>query len=163
MDRFLLFSRQFVNNGNECDNFNGNNNFDNNNCNSRWSSWGRWVFLAAVIIFFLIVAVGFACLNSRRRRRSGLSPRYGTGWAAGKTPIGHSAPQYNQNYGNENGVPPYSAPPPVYGQNTGNTFNSNEGYYGSGQETGIELQPPQQVYGAQAYAPPTGAPPRTKN
>lgn len=91
-----------------------------------------------------------------------MAPRYGTGWAAGKTPFGHNAPQYNNNAQNNGAAPPYTAPPPVYGQNTGNTFNSNDGYYG--QQTGVELQQPQNVYtqaprAETGYAPPPGAPP----
>lgn len=124
-----------------------------------WGNWGRWVFLGAVVIFVVLIALALSCVNARRRRRAGLNPRYGTGWTAGKTPVGHAAPQYN-NYNQGGGAPPYNAPPPVYGQNTGNTFNSNDGYYG--QQTGVELQQPQQVHqqpAYQEYAPPAGPPP----
>lgn len=73
--------------------------------------------------------------------------------------MGHNAPQYT-NY-NPPPAPPYTAAPPVYGQNTGNTFNREDGYYG--QQTGIELQEPQHVYqqpgGSNGYAPPPGPPP----
>jgi len=75
--------------------------------------------------------------------------------------MGHNAPQYN-NYGHQQAAPPYTAaPPPVYGQNTGTTFNTGDGYYG--QQTGIELQEPQHVYqggsGSNGYAAPAGPPP----
>lgn len=111
------------------------------------------------------------CFNNRRRRRRGAQPLYGTGWIPGSKP-----PQHNNNggyYSNQpyNGgaaaAPPYS--PPIGNQQTGNTFNSNDGYYGQnqygqhnynpygGQQNGIELQPPQNV-----YQPPHGPPPGGK-
>jgi len=130
------------------------NEFDDN-CNDDWNSWGRWVFFGLFVVGFILVAVGFACLNSRRRRRNGLAPRYGTGWAAngfgrnrwggGGDGYGQAAPPYNQNA------------PPVYAQQTGNTFNSNDGYYG--QQNGIPLQEPQHSYQPNGNT----APARTKN
>ncbi|KAJ8064145.1 hypothetical protein OCU04_006499 [Sclerotinia nivalis] len=101
------------------------------------------------------------CLNSRRRRRQGIQPMYGTGWMAKPPPYGH----YN-----------YGPPPPIYTQNgpippqqTGNTFNSNDGYYGHhgqhgqhGQQDGIELQQPPNAYtrgGEDVYEAPMGPPP----
>jgi len=150
-------------NNNNCNNDNINNDGNNNGCfDDNWGNWGRWILLVIVIVFFVFVALSFSCINSRRRRRAGLHPRYGTGWAAGKTPMGHNAPQYT-NYDNGGAAPAYNAPPPVYGQQTGNTFNSNDGYYG--QQTGIELQQPQQAHQQPpyqepaGYAPPTGPPP----
>jgi len=136
---------------------------------SSWNSWGRWVALVGVVIFFLFLALSFSCINSRRRRRRGLMPVYGTGWLAGKTPMGHNGPAYtgynnqagfNNGYNQDIPVPAYS--PPVNQQYTGNTFNSNDGYYG--QNTGIELQPPKHSYqpqrgGDPVYNAPSGAPP----
>jgi hypothetical protein len=103
-----------------------------------------------------------SCFNSRRRRRHGLAPYYGTGWAAGKYNTGVP----NNGYGGNaytNPAPPYS--PPVQNQYTGNNFNSNEGYYG--QQSGIELQQPQGVYnpvrgGENVYNAPPGPPPNKK-
>lgn len=95
-----------------------------------------------------------------------MNPRYGTGWLAGKTPEGHNGPQYTNNsyYGGNYAqpAPPYVAPAPQYTQATGNTYNSNEGYYG--QESGVELQTPQHAYvpqrgGDAVYAAPEGPPP----
>jgi len=135
--------------------------------NSAWNNWGRWVALVAILVFVVLVLIAVSCVNSRRRRARGLPPRYGTGWLAGKTPVGHNAPQYNGYYaGQQNGyngagpAPPYS--PPVNQQNTGNTFNNNDGYYG--QQTGIELQQPQSAYAPQrggdpVYDSPQGPPP----
>lgn len=94
---------------------------------------------------------------------------YGTGWVP--TP-GYKPPTNQQNnYGPA--APPYS--PPIAGQNTGNTFNSNDGYYGQqqyghnpygGQQSGVELQPPQNAYhggnargGDNVYEAPYGPPP----
>jgi hypothetical protein len=57
-------------------------------------------------------------------------------------------------------APPYS--PPLNNQYTGNTFNSNDGYYG--QQSGIELQPPKNAYaprgGDPVYESPEGPPPK---
>jgi len=146
-------------------------------CNySRWDSWGRWVALAVIVGVVLLVAFAFSCFNTRRRRRQGIAPMYGTGWMAGKPPVGQQSGYYNSNqpynggqpYGNP--APPYS--PPIGNQATGNTFNSNEGYYGNhtngyaGQQSGIELQQPQNIYapnrsigGEPVYEAPQGPPP----
>lgn len=68
-----------------------------------------------------------------------------------------------QGYNNEMYPPPnnagYQPPPPVYGQQpqyTGNTFNSNEGYYG-GHQNGVQY--PQNTYQREVYTPPAGPPP----
>jgi len=135
---------------------------------SPWNSWGRWVALVCIIVFVLLLAFVFSCINARRRRRRGLPPRYGTGFLAGKTPPGHNRPQYTGYDGGQTGpynggapAPPYS--PPVENNYTGNTFNSNDGYYG--QQSGIELQPPQSAYqpprgGDPVYEAPQGPPPK---
>jgi len=105
------------------------------------------------------------CYNNRRRRRMGAQPMYGTGWIPGSKPPQYG--QHNQNYyPNQpyNGgapAPPYSAPP-VGNQNTGTTFNPNDGYYGG--HNNIEMQPPQSTYqpqrgGDPVYEAPMGPPP----
>lgn len=97
---------------------------------------------------------------------------YGTGWVPG-----HANIKPNEGYNNP--APPYSAQP-VNNQQTGNTYNSNEGYYGQGvgnnqqsygyapnngyggQQNGVELQQPQQSYqrgGENVYSAPSGPPP----
>jgi len=133
------------------------------NCNSSyencyyspWNSWGRWVALVCIIAFVLFIAVVFSCINNKRRRQRGMQPRYGTGWMGGKTPVGQ--PSYGNGYQNGPAAPPYQPP-----QHTGNTFNSNDGYYG-GQQSGIELQHPQNTYqgnrNENVYNAPPGAPP----
>jgi hypothetical protein len=104
------------------------------------------------------------CYNTRRRRQRGQSPMYGTGWMPGHKPAGNQPGYYN----NGAAAPPYS--PPVDNQYTGNTFNSNEGYYGNAynngygaQQGGIELQQPQHSYqprgGDPVYEAPQGPPP----
>jgi len=137
------------------------------NCYSRWNTWGRWVALAVVVIAFILLAFLFSCYNSRRRRRRGMAPMYGTGWMGGnwgnKPPVG-------QQYGAGGGYypnPPYggAAPPyepPLPNQATGTTFNSNDGYYG---HNAYELQQPQSSYqpqrgGDPVYNAPTGPPPK---
>lgn len=136
--------------------------------NSRWNDWGRWVALAVIVILVLIAAFLFSCINNRRRRRRGAPPMYGTGWVPGAN--------YKPNEAYTNPAPPYT-PSPMPNQATGNTFNSNEGYYGNshnqqayggnpygGQQSGVELQTPQHSYqrdapGQNVYAPPSGPPP----
>lgn len=106
--------------------------------------------------------MAFRCFNNRRRRRMGAPPMYGTGWmpAPGQQKYNHNSGQYGAP------APPYSAQP-MGNQATGTTFNSNDGYYGHGQQAygqqgGIELQQPQNVYAQpqrEVYEPPTGPPP----
>lgn len=152
---------------------NNNNNINGNNdeycdfygCYSSWDSWGRWVTFVLIVIAILLLAFVFSCITSRRRRRRGMQPMYGTGWMASKPPVGQQYGNANNYYSNEpyHGgaqAPPYS--PPVNNQHTGNTFNSNDGYYG--QQSGIELQTPQSAYqpqrgGDPVYDPPQGPPP----
>jgi len=139
--------------------------------NSGWSVWGRWVALGVIIACVVLIAFLFSCFNSRRRRRRGLAPMYGTGWMTGKPPVGQqSSGYYTHEPYNGGAAPPYS--PPIGNQATGNTFNSNEGYYGNhggygygGQQGGIELQQPTSSYqpqrgGDPVYEAPQGPPPR---
>ncbi|RFU26351.1 hypothetical protein B7463_g9981, partial [Scytalidium lignicola] len=153
-----LARRQFRNN---CD-FN-----DDYYCNSRWHRWGRWVALAVIIIAALFFAFLFSCITARHRRRRNLQPFYGTGWMA-KPPAYDNSQNYNPQtggYGYGGGGP--SAPPytqhPIPGQQTGSTFNTNQGYYGN--HGGYEMQPPQNAYyqdqrgGANVYESPDGPPP----
>lgn len=138
--------------------------------NSTWYNWGRWVALAVIVIAFILLALAFSCINNRRRRRRGAPPMYGTGWipyghkwAGGQ--IGPNGYYPNQPYNGGQAAPPYE--PPIGNQATGNTFNSNDGYYGHhvyGQQTGIELQEPQSSYqpqrgGDPVYDAPAGPPP----
>jgi len=133
---------------------------------STWDNWGRWVALVLIVIFFLLVGLGF---STRPRRRRGMAPMYGTGWMGGKPPVGqqHGHPG---NWGQQQGG--YQAPPPPYmgNQATGTTFQSHDGYYGNhnqgyGQQSGgIELHQPGASYqpqrgGDHVYEPPMGAPP----
>ncbi|KAG7420081.1 chitin synthesis regulation, resistance to congo red-domain-containing protein [Fusarium sp. MPI-SDFR-AT-0072] len=138
---------------------------------NNWSYWGRWV-LAGIVIFFFVLFL-FCCLFSRRRKRRGVKPVYGTGWMAAK-PWGNNNNNhqmynygnqggYNQGYQQNNGGYGAPPPPPGYGQQqqpqyTGTTFNTNDGYYGQGQYSGV--QQPQGTYQREgAYSPPAGPPP----
>ncbi|KAH8814841.1 chitin synthesis regulation, resistance to congo red-domain-containing protein [Xylogone sp. PMI_703] len=147
--------------------------FDNDRyyCDSRWHRWGRWVALAVIIIAALIFAILFSWISARHRRRRNMQPYYGTGWLAKPPPYDNSQ-NYNPNTGYYGGGGGPAAPPythqPIPGQQTGNTFNSNEGYYGQhyGQQNGYEMQPPQNAYyqdqrgGAGVYQAPDGPPPK---
>ena len=64
---------------------------------------------------------------------------YGTGWVPGW------GPNPNQPYHNPS-APPYQAP--VGYQQTGNTYNSNDGYYApyGAPQRDVELQQPPNVY-----------------
>ena len=103
-----------------------------------------------------------------------MQPFRGTGWAAGQTPYGHGPAQY------AGGPQPYYAggqqpPPPVYSapvenQGYGSAQNqyagANQGYFG-GQQSGVELQQPNNTYqpsrgGEDVYAAPDGPPPTKK-
>lgn len=130
--------------------------YDDGTCRtSAWYSWGRWVFAAVVVVFFIILFAIWGCINSRRRRRHGIRPVYGTGWMA-------PPPKYpggpHQNYPPP---PAYNAPPqqPVY---TGTSFNTADGYYGHHQGIQMSPQPPANTYhrpGQDDFAPPAGPPP----
>ncbi|KAL8678479.1 MAG: hypothetical protein Q9186_005183 [Xanthomendoza sp. 1 TL-2023] len=104
-----------------------------------------------------------------------MSPYRGTGWAAGRPPAGHApaqytssqppAPFYNSqptyNANQTDGGPIYS--PPATNQNYYGNGGANQGYFG-GQQTGVELQQPNNSYqpqrgGDQVYNPPPGPPP----
>jgi len=114
-----------------------------------------------VICLFL---TSHSCITARRRRSRNMAPYRGTGWAAGR-PTGHGPAQYTggaQPYYNnqQQPAPPYSAAPQqgYYGN------QGNQGYFGGGQQNGVELQQPQSSYQPQAggdpvYNPPAGPPP----
>ncbi|KAI0164962.1 chitin synthesis regulation, resistance to congo red-domain-containing protein [Xylariaceae sp. FL1272] len=115
---------------------------------SSWYWYGRWVFAAIVIILFLAL---FFLWTSRRRRRRGVAPYYGTGWMAPNHGQYHNNPQgYNQ------------PPPPAYGAPNNqsypmtNHYQSSDGMYRGGQDSGVEA--PKNVYTGD-YAPPAGPPP----
>ncbi|TAQ83271.1 hypothetical protein B7494_g8405 [Chlorociboria aeruginascens] len=148
------------------DNFDNCDQFGNCYSNSTWNNWGRWVALVVIIAFFIILALLFSCFSSRRRRRRGLAPMYGTGWMA-KPPQGNYGQPPYYAHDQYNGAPPPVYSPPLNNQSTGNTFNSNDGYYAhhpnGGQQSGIELQPPQHTFQPQreyepVYATPAGPP-----
>jgi len=124
---------------------------------STWYSWGRWLFAGLAILIILLVFAGFL-RNSRRRRRLGQQPVYGTGWMAPAPPPYYPPP------------PQYSAqdqaPPGGYKYGQGDGYyagnQTGNGYYGGNQE-GIQLQPPQSAYHRATdnnYAPPPGPPPK---
>ena len=98
-----------------------------------------------------------------------MTPFRGTGWAGGRPPPGHGVAQYNNNalppqqFNNNTSTYPTDAAPPYTAPPNQGFYGSNQGYFG-GQQNGVELQPPQNVYqpqngGGQVYAPPPGPPP----
>lgn len=128
---------------------------------SGWYWWGRWVFAGLAILFVLLVFAA-AFRNSRRRRKQGVQPMYGTGWMAPAPPPYYPPPpQYTPQGG------PYGPPPGGYkvGENDGYYGGNYGGNYGGGpQQEGIQLQQPQNTYHRSAdaggdYAPPPGPPP----
>ncbi|MCJ1457862.1 hypothetical protein MMC28_008231 [Mycoblastus sanguinarius] len=151
----LLLSRYY---NNDCDD--GIDDGDCSSYNSPWSNWGRWVVLAAIIVIAFLVFLSFSCINARRRRRQGMQPYRGTGWAAGRTPEGHGPAQYT---GASASQPYYPNPaPPVYSPQQNQGY-ANQGYFG-GQQQGVELQQPENTYQpVYNYAPPAGPPPGKKD
>ncbi|PGG99075.1 hypothetical protein AJ80_09407 [Polytolypa hystricis UAMH7299] len=125
-------------------------NFGNRVSCSTWHGWGRWVALAVLVGAAFLCFFAFACLSSRRRRRAGRQPFRGTGWAAGPHPP-HPPPQYQPP------PPQYTAQNGYYPPNQHQGHGENQGYFG-GQQSGVELQPPQNAY-QPVYAPPPGPPP----
>ncbi|KAK2072660.1 hypothetical protein P8C59_006998 [Phyllachora maydis] len=144
--------------------------YSNGYCYTSWGGWGRWVFLAILVVSFILAFFLLACIRARRRRQAGLAPSYGTGWLAPGNKYG-----YGQNNANQGPAQTYQPPPPQYSaqpanaQYTGTTFNPNDGYYGNaqygGQQEGIQLQQPPNSYQREAqnvYEPPAGPPPAKK-
>lgn len=104
---------------------------------------------------------------------------YGTGWMStgNRWGVNPQPQQYNQqahyNYGQQQGYGQQGygqqqqgyGQPPAYGQQpqyTGQTYNTNDGYYG-GHNEGIQLQQPQNAYaprGGDDFQPPSGPPPK---
>lgn len=102
-----------------------------------------------------------SCISSRRRRKAGRKPFYGTGWAGNVRPFGQA--QYNPNYNTQQpygqqpayGQGGYNAAPPNYNQSTGGYGQPGgeaAGYYGA-QRGDVEMN------NAGGYAPPAGPPP----
>lgn len=130
-------------------------------CSSTWEVWARWVVLGLIILGAILIFFLFSCISSRRRRRMGYQPYRGTGWAMGRTPLGHAPATYNQQpyhagqpQQENNYYQSSSNPPPAYG--------ASQGYYGGRND--VELQSPPAAYGGynrgdNAYAAPPGPPP----
>jgi hypothetical protein len=144
--------------------------YSGRNCENRndWYWWGRWV-VAGVILLICIVSLVICSITARRRRRRGVQPFYGTGWmATGQKYGAHNQQQgYNMNayqqpqYPQQNNNQGWTNPPPAYGQQqpqyTGSTFRPSDGYYGDGQQSGV--QAPQNTYNRDGFNPPAGPPP----
>jgi len=129
--------------------------YSNGRCYNQgaWYYWGRWVFAGVVVLFVLLVLAMLGCISSRRRRRRGMAPMYGTGWMTNNTAKYGPPPPGVNNEMYPQGPPAYNQQP----QYTGTTFNPNDGYYGN-QQNGVQY--PQNSYSRdQVYAPPTGPPP----
>ena len=104
-----------------------------------------------------------SCISSRRRRKAGRKPFYGTGWAGNVRPFGGQQ-QYNPNYNTQQpqygyqGYNNNNAAPPNYNQSTGGYYGQQQGgeaqSYFNGQRGDMEMQAP-----GNTYAPPAGPPP----
>jgi hypothetical protein len=119
--------------------------------NSPWDVYGRWILLGAVIIGAFLIFLIFSCINARRRKRAGMQPLRGTGWAS-RPVYGWGQPQYT-------GAPSQQQP---YGYNASNNYQTGgpppyqaatEGVYGkpsqdpyAGPQPGVELQEPSGSY-----------------
>ncbi|PNP42669.1 hypothetical protein TGAM01_v203892 [Trichoderma gamsii] len=159
--------------------------FDGRICRrkSGWYFWGRWVLAGIAIILALILLFSCLCITRRNRRR-GVQPIYGTGWFSGAPqgqPAGNSGnnkynnahemnnyqqagynqggyqqPAYGEGYGGYTSPPPYGQQP-VGNQTTGTTFNANDGY-NTGHQYGVQ-QPQSAYHPSGEYQPPAGPPP----
>lgn len=125
----------------------------------------------AIIIALAIVLIFLTCCRSRRQRRRGRQPMYGTGWMAPQNGKFGVPPQQHQGWGSQGGYhmqgqapPPPPYPQEHYGQQQGG-YGPPPGQEGYGQspyagyapvETGVQ-QPPNAYQ--PAYAPPMGPPP----
>jgi len=155
-----------------CDGYESDYNYD---CGySAWGSYGRWILLGCVVVGAFLLFLAFSCLTARRRRRQGLSPYRGTGWAGNMYGGGYNNQPYggnqygNNQYGNNQyGANNDTQSPPVYSPPPKNQYpaqgGANQGYFG-GQQSGIELQAPGNSYQPQSggnpvYAAPEGPPP----
>ncbi|KAI1814103.1 chitin synthesis regulation, resistance to congo red-domain-containing protein [Poronia punctata] len=122
--------------------------------NSPWNGYGRWVFTAVIIALFFLIFFLWALRNTRRRRRRGTAPLYGTGWMAPNHGQQHNNPHaYNQGYNQQGYNQGYHQPPPAYGAQPQPSYPMEN--YGQ-QASGVE--PPKNVYSGD-YAPPAGPPP----
>ncbi|CAI4216462.1 unnamed protein product [Parascedosporium putredinis] len=85
---------------------------------SNWYYWGRWVVAGVIIFVVVFICLIMACMNSRRRRKRGLRPMYGTGWMAPNSKFGGPHPpnqQWAAGYGNTAPPPPLMDSSPTYG------------------------------------------------
>ncbi|KAI1433010.1 chitin synthesis regulation, resistance to congo red-domain-containing protein [Xylaria sp. CBS 124048] len=130
--------------------------FDGFRCvrDSTWHWYGRWILAAIVLGLFFVFIFLYACLKSRRRRRQGMRPMYGTGWMAPNNGQYHNnGPQASYNDAYRQPPPAYGAPGQAYPMN--NQFQNTPSNYNQ-QASGVE--PPKNVYTGD-YAPPAGPPP----
>jgi len=116
--------------------------------NTRWHDWGRWVFLAFVIIGFFLLFAMCTVFSARRRRRTGTAPFFGTAWLAPKQ---SAQPGY---CAGPPGPAGYYPPPPPQGQ--GEYYASPAPPY-TANAPPTSAPPPPQENGY--YAPPPGPPP----
>ncbi|CAK4034299.1 Hypothetical predicted protein [Lecanosticta acicola] len=122
-------------------------------CRSTWDRWGRWVLLGVLVAAAILVFLISACIMSRRRRKAGKTPLYGTGWVPGSGKPTY--PQQQNTYGNNYQMGQQQYPtqstnnaPPQYNQSGG---AANE-YYSNGNVNNQYAQPGQ-------YQPPAQPPP----
>ncbi|KAI2638086.1 chitin synthesis regulation, resistance to congo red-domain-containing protein [Xylaria nigripes] len=121
---------------------------------SPWFWYGRWIFTAVLVGLFFIILFLWFCVSSRRRRRHGARPMYGTGWMAP-----NNGGQYYNNPQGYSGQA-YQQPPPAYGA-PGQSYPMDNQYRGTNNQYGQQasgVEAPKNVYSGD-YAPPSGPPP----
>lgn len=100
---------------------------------TRWHSWGRWVFISFMTIGLVLLLAMCLTVSARRRRLRGEVPLRGTGWLAPKSrfvaqpgppgPAGYYPPHQTPYT-----PPPYS-PYPMYSGTTAAPANPHANYY----------------------------------
>jgi len=80
-----------------------------------WEQWGRWLFLALMVVFVILLFPFFGYLMSRRRVQRGLPPVNGCAWMF-PNPFKDANKIDQSEYEQQQSRPPRYRPPNVYRQ-----------------------------------------------